>query len=178
MIPIAPKNSEISIVIGIKYSHEIIDFMLQNRIPFSMSTIYETAPSIPNQDQTVSNQYFAANQQNDTPKPTNIFEAVYQKHIIDNLEKDKLPEVDEIAKELGIGVQSFKKKFQKEYNKTFYQAYLEKKMEYATELLKKGLTATAISNRIGYSHPIKFNKMFQKHFGMTPKKYQMMYRKK
>ena len=48
-------------------------------------------------------------------------------------------------------------------------------MEYASELLKKGQTATYISKHLGYSHPIKFNKMFQKHFGVTPKKFQMQH---
>jgi AraC-like DNA-binding protein len=54
----------------------------------------------------------------------------------------------------------------------FYQLYVDTKMEHATALLKSGLRANVVSERVGYMHPIKFNKMFQKHFGITPKKYQ------
>lgn len=46
-------------------------------------------------------------------------------------------------------------------------------MEYAAELLEAGHRASEVSVKIGYTQPIKFNKMFQKHFGITPKRYQI-----
>lgn len=60
----------------------------------------------------------------------------------------------------------------KEYKgKPLYQFYMEEKMGYAAELLKQGYKANEVSTNIGYISPIKFNKMFQKHFGITPHKY-------
>jgi len=50
---------------------------------------------------------------------------------------------------------------------------VDKKMEYAAELLEAGHRASEVSVKIGYKYPIKFNKMFQKHFGITPKRYQI-----
>jgi YesN/AraC family two-component response regulator len=52
---------------------------------------------------------------------------------------------------------------------------MEKRRDYAAQLFKEGYKAVEVSRRIGYGDKpyIKFNKMFQKHFGMTPKKYQM-----
>ncbi len=48
-------------------------------------------------------------------------------------------------------------------------------MELAAKLLKKGYKATEVAKMVGYGEKsdIKFNKMFQKHFGITPKKYQL-----
>jgi AraC-like DNA-binding protein len=83
------------------------------------------------------------------------------------------PNVNDIAAELGISGATFKNRFIAHYGKPFYQLYIDKKMERAAMLLKEGCKATNISKMMGYSHPIKFNKMFQKHFGITPKKYQM-----
>jgi AraC-like DNA-binding protein len=46
-------------------------------------------------------------------------------------------------------------------------------MEYVAELLEGGYKAVDVSVQLGYSQPIKFSKMFQKHFGVTPRRYQM-----
>ncbi len=46
-------------------------------------------------------------------------------------------------------------------------------MEYAAELLEARHRASEVSTKIGYKYPIKRNKMFQKHYGITPKKYRM-----
>ena len=48
-------------------------------------------------------------------------------------------------------------------------------MHYAAQLLEKGFRCVEVSRMIGYSlnSDIKFNKMFQKYFGTTPRKYQL-----
>lgn len=86
-----------------------------------------------------------------------------------------MPSEKVIAEEFNISVISFKSQFKEKYGKTFYQYYLDKRMEYAAVLLKQGYKANDVSKRVGYGDKssIKFNKMFQKHFGITPKKYQM-----
>lgn len=95
--------------------------------------------------------------------------------IIENLLKEGIvPVIDVIAGLLSLTPRKFKTYFKKEYQKTFYHYYMEKKMAYAAELLKEGHIASDVSKKMGYSHPIKFNKMFQKYYGITPKKYQTM----
>lgn len=100
-------------------------------------------------------------------------EAVYNKYIVNNIENIP-PNQELIANELGISYGTFKTHFKDVFGKPFYQLYTEKKMEYASRLLIQGLRVVQVSERVGYSHPIKFNKMFQKHFGVTPKKFQMI----
>lgn len=102
-----------------------------------------------------------------------IMEAVYQKYIVNNIENIP-PTQESIANELGISYGTFKTHFKEAFGKPFYQLYTEKKMEYAARLLMQGLKVVQVSDRVGYSHPIKFNKMFQKHFGITPKRFQMI----
>jgi AraC-like DNA-binding protein len=107
-----------------------------------------------------------------TKRGRTTIEAVYHKYIEENSEW-ALPSETEIAKEFGLTLPGFQNGFKTKYGKTFYQVYMYKKMKYAARLLQNGIKASQISKRLGYSQPIKFNKMFQKHYGMTPKKYQM-----
>lgn len=48
----------------------------------------------------------------------------------------------------------------------FYRVYKGYKMEYAEGLLREGQTASSVSERVGYTQPIKFNKMFERFYGM------------
>lgn len=82
------------------------------------------------------------------------------------------PNLEVVAQRLNFKVSVFKTHFKDAYGKPFYQFYIDRKMEYAADLLRKGVRGAQVSLQVGYSHPIKFNKMFQKHFGVTPKKYQ------
>ena len=94
------------------------------------------------------------------------------------LENGVIPTIEVIAEKIGIKSNSMNAKIQNKYGKTFYQYYLERKMNYAAELLKMGYTAQKVSDAIGYTHPIKFSKMFQKHFQITPKKFQQNFAEK
>ena len=80
-----------------------------------------------------------------------------------------------IASNYNIKISTFKAYFKDNFGKTFYQLYMEKKMHHAAYLLERGFKAREVSRIIGYStgSDIKFNKMFQKYFGTTPKKYQI-----
>lgn len=101
-----------------------------------------------------------------------VIERIYQKYIEEDIRQIP-PKEPEIAKEFKISLAILKSSFKEVYGKPFYQLYVEKKMEYAKTLLLQGISAVKVSELIGYSQPIKFNKMFQKHFGITPKRYQM-----
>lgn len=86
-----------------------------------------------------------------------------------------IPSENEIAAQLEMAASQFRTLFKRTYGKGFYQFYLSKRMEYACKLLRKGLKCNEVAKMVGYgnSSAIKFNKMFQKHFGVTPKKYQL-----
>ncbi len=105
-------------------------------------------------------------------KYVEIVKAIYKDYFIDNIERMP-PNIAVIAKKYHITPIILKNVFKAIYEKTFYQLYMEKRMEYAAKLLKKGYDANKVSGRLGYSQAIKFNKIFQKYYGITPKKYQM-----
>lgn len=103
-------------------------------------------------------------------------EYIHQKYIGISF-TDPLPSFDEIAKEVKVSMVRLRGLFQKKYGKPFFQIYMEKRMECAAQLLKQGYKASEVKSMVGYGDKsaIKFNKMFQKYYNMTPKKYQMKY---
>lgn len=105
-----------------------------------------------------------------------IIKKIYRKYILEGFEQVP-PTEQQIAIEYKIPLNLFKNNFKAIYGKPFYQLYMDKRMEHAAKLLKNGYKAVEVSKCIGYSDSscIKFNKMFQKHFGITPKKYQLLH---
>lgn len=100
----------------------------------------------------------------------NLIELIYEKYI-NNSFQYLPPHVSQIAAEMHITVSHLQYLFKSHFGKTFYRVYLDKKMEYALLLLEKGLRASKVAKLVGYAAPIKFNKQFQKHFGVTPFQY-------
>lgn len=165
----------------------VIMFLISNKIAFTLSAAGYSgrapAPSkknemsIPEMDiadtKTVDRQGIEKGESSGKAKLNRTaIEAVFRKCIEEN-SGHATPSETEIAKELGLTLSGFQKVLKTMYGKTFYQVYMSKKMEYAADLLKAGHRPSNVSRIIGYTHPIKFNKMFQKHFGVSPKKYQM-----
>lgn len=85
------------------------------------------------------------------------------------------PNVTAVAREAGMCAKTFKINFHKLFQKSFMQAHLEKRMEHAAGLLQEGYSCKEVTCMVGYAEKsaIKFNKMFQRHYGMSPKKYQL-----
>jgi AraC-like DNA-binding protein len=49
--------------------------------------------------------------------------------------------------------------------------YLQsKRMEYAKQALRDGMTVTAVAEKLGYSSPFNFSRAYKKHFGAAPTK--------
>lgn len=94
---------------------------------------------------------------------------------IQNFPQELSPSEDAIAFSLGMTVGRFRTAFKAMYGKSFYQIYLDKRMEYAKQLLCEGFNCREVSTAVGYgkNSAIKFNKMFQKYYGITPRKYQL-----
>lgn len=83
-----------------------------------------------------------------------------------------LPTITELSLQLSMSESKFKYLFKEVYELPFYQYFHQKRMKKAAEWLKSGeLNVTSASEKLGYSHPIKFIGQFKKMFGVTPLKY-------
>lgn len=111
------------------------------------------------------------------PNDLQICRELIQKYLHSDFSQP-IPTEVEIAKEHGISVMKLKLVFKRLYGKTLYQMYMDKRMDKASSLLKSGYKAVEVARLVGYgvNSSIKFNKMFQKYFGTTPKKYQVSFR--
>ncbi len=163
--------SDITLNLSTQDFASVVPFLISNGIGFKATYNEETSlpqPTIPKSEIQLGYANFKSS------KLKNI-EDIYEKYIVKNIDSCP-PKESDIAKQYNMSLIALRNNFKKKYGMPFFQLYMNKKMEHAAELLKNGITATVISEKIGYSHPIKFNKMFQKHFGITPKKYQMQHR--
>lgn len=109
------------------------------------------------------------------PDKKQMFMELMDQTIREHILAGTTPLIEDLAKASAMNCSVVKAKFRELTDKTFYQYYVLKKMDYAAELLKAGHKATKVSEKIGYRHPIKFNKMFQKYFGVTPHQYRKKY---
>lgn len=165
------QSPEKMVYIGIKDtdSSNIVQFLIDRAISFSM--VVPANPKSPRQSEVSQPSAGVGLEIN------SAMESAYQKYINGALGPVP-PKLADIAAELKMGESVFKAFFKNKYGKPFYQVYLDRRMEQAARLLKKGHKCNEVSQMVGYGErsAIKFNKMFQKHFGITPKKYQMTYR--
>ncbi len=164
MTAILNPPTDIKLTIASEYVEQVLLHLIQMKASFSVQYVDKDETESISTTQPLA---YASSKRNNFG--VNELDAIIEKELRSN----KIPNSVDIAEELGMKPTVFKAWFRKQYDKPFYQYYMEKKMAYASELLKKGIRATTISEQLGYSHPIKFNKMFQKHFGITPKKYQL-----
>lgn len=177
------QESFINIVLKTGHVNTVLPFLLTHEIPFTLSSTVETVESTDLSGKETSMEIAepSFNKVEDSgvqqrlklrnTKKNNPLERIFRKYIIKGIESIP-PNTEKIAEEAGLSLSKFKALFKKYYGKPFYQIYIEHKMAYAAKLLREGYNSVAVSERIGYVHPIKFNKMFQKYYGMTPYKYQ------
>lgn len=164
-------SSTVNFILPAESAQTVVMFLLSNKISFRL--IASDVRPIASADTEVKKTQETVNrvpEGNSAPKCP-VIESIYRKYIEANIAQSP-PVESAIIHEYGITATFFKNGFKSNYGKPFYQLYMEKKMEYAAELLQEGLKARQVSERLGYSQPIKFNQIFRKHFGMTPKKYQ------
>lgn len=156
----------VDFIIPAESAQAVVTLLLSNKIAFSLT--FSNCPETILKEVKVK-------QSNDTGSEFRkiTFEAIYRKYIEESMEQMP-PKESQIATEFGMPLTAFKIGFKEVYGKPFYQLYMEKRMEYAKTLLLEGLRAAKVAELVGYAQPIKFNKMFQKHYGITPKKYQVM----
>lgn len=166
----SPLDTPMAIILNAENVPAVMSFLLSLRIPFSLSTVEGET----NHKKNLSGpkvEHGELNNVESTP-----IERIYQQYIIER-PGATFQKIEGVAEEVGMSIAQLKSHFKKNYGRGFYRFYIEAKMEYAATLLVKGLKASEVSVHLGYSHPVKFNKMFQKHFGITPKRYQVAKRK-
>lgn len=173
----AKKNStsqeQLTIVLNIEDFKRIEGDLIEKRIPFSID--YSSKLCEKQEEVTRTKIERVEVSKKEQPEYPNIvvdkLEQVVNKYIGPNFESE-LPSLDNICEELSMRESTFKRVFKQYYGVTLHQYYMMKKMDHAANLIRSGYTITSVSKIIGYAHPIKFTKMFQKHFGVSPKKYQ------
>jgi AraC-like DNA-binding protein len=99
-------------------------------------------------------------------------------HIIEQLLvgnfTDRPPNIELMATMIGMSVSKMKLLFKDFYGVSIYQYHQRAKLNYAANLLKtQRYTVSQVAYKVGYSHSIKFIKIFEKHFGTTPGKFKI-----
>jgi AraC-like DNA-binding protein len=173
-------SAKISIAIPTQNAQEVVKFLVKHHISFSVDyggkspkTDAVSVKSEIDEKSLKTEQIPAQMYIPNAPKPQRIRD--FHEKYVENIAAVSIPKIDEIAQELGMSATAFKSAYRTMYGKSFHQAFMEKRMERAAILLKQGHKANEVTKMVGYGEnsAIKFNKMFQKHFGITPKKYQM-----
>jgi AraC-like DNA-binding protein len=83
-----------------------------------------------------------------------------------------VPHLPDLAKEAGMSVTKMKVLFKQVFGDTIYNYYQKIRMEEAAFLLKQGRQSVSeVGYRLGFSNLSHFSRLFQKHYGLTPKKY-------
>lgn len=84
------------------------------------------------------------------------------------------PSLTELAKSSGMTHTKLNFAFRKQYDSTVFEYIRKLRLEYSVQLLReRKLTVTEIAYEAGWSNPSHFSKEFTKHYGVSPKKYQL-----
>jgi AraC-like DNA-binding protein len=168
----------------------VVSLLLSNKISFKLTVLNQLestsktvkstdtsthSESTPQDIKLAQNQSTTTNTYSTLSQKEMILASIYKKYITPNMDNIP-PNESQIATDYGISLMTFRKGFKAVYGKTFFQLYTDKKMEYAKALILQGVNATNVSKRLGYTSPIKFNILFERYFGMSPKKYQISHR--
>lgn len=162
-------QTDIYLKISSLYHKRLIDYLITQRIPFGIIPCAEE----PEHTYTERIQEIGTAPHKVSDEIKKVLEDMYAKYILKNI--DTPPNIEEIAAEVDWSPSKFKSRFKAYYGKPFYHVYMEQKMKVAAKLLKEGYKAMDVSEKVGYSQPIKFSKTFQKYYGMTPHRYKKQF---
>lgn len=165
-------STNIYIQIAGNYVENVVSYLLSTQTPFVLKySQAEGEHNLKKNPELSPNQAVISpkTHQKDIPLP-NLIDEYFSENIA-----TPLPKIEEIAQTLGLSIDTLQNKTKEFFGKSVYQYSVEKRMEAAAHLLNQGHKACEVSKMVGYGEKsaIKFNKMFQKHFGITPKKFQM-----
>lgn len=84
----------------------------------------------------------------------------------------KPPLIHKLATEIGMSETKLKQLFKQTFGDTIYNYYQKVRMEEAAFLLKQAAySVSEIGYRMGFSNLSHFSRLFQRYYGMPPKKY-------
>ena len=84
------------------------------------------------------------------------------------------PNIASLSKNAGISEPKLRKLFKQTFNKGVFEYYQYSRMLQAARLLKdKHLSVSEVGYQLGFTNLSHFSKVFEKHFGLKPKKYSM-----
>jgi AraC-like DNA-binding protein len=181
---LSSKQTKVVICLSVEDAKYCLENLIERGIPFEVTHYAPPMSDVKILEKKLSP--ITENSENNSIRYNRISVDIIEtiKEIRDTFIKDTFdvapPNEAQLATNYGLTLATFKENFKTIYGKTFYQLYMEKRMEYAAKLLKQGHKCNEVTQMIGYGEKsdIKFNKMFQKHFGITPKKYQMEHLKR
>ena len=102
------------------------------------------------------------------PSMTDQFLKIINQHIEDNLDNENFS-VEDLAKNAGLSRSMLHRKLMKLTGKSASDHITEKRLIRAKELLENDVaTASEIAYRVGFNSPSYFNKVFKKHFDVSP----------
>ena len=79
------------------------------------------------------------------------------------------PKIPELGRMAGVNQSKLKADFKRVVGKTIYQYILDRRMEFASQLLlKRQHSVSEVAYRVGYEYPTNFTFAFKKHFGCLP----------
>ncbi|MEO7044636.1 MAG: AraC family transcriptional regulator, partial [Ferruginibacter sp.] len=82
------------------------------------------------------------------------------------------PVLATLSKLIGMSETKMKQLFKQTFGDTIYNYYQKIRMEQAAFLLKQAsLSVSDVGYQLGFSNLSHFSRLFEKHFGITPKKY-------
>ena len=82
------------------------------------------------------------------------------------------PQLNVLAKMAGMSETKMKQLFKQVFGDTIYNYYQNERMQEAGFLLKHaGYSVSEVGYRLGFSNLSHFSRLFEKHYGITPKKY-------
>jgi len=97
-------------------------------------------------------------------------------HIRDEIVKDLSvpPVLSELAHIAAMSETKLKQLFKQTFGATIYNYYQQVRMEEAAFLLKQGKhSVTEVGYELGFSNLSHFSRLFEKHYGLNPKKYSL-----
>ncbi|MDE1191750.1 MAG: AraC family transcriptional regulator [Arachidicoccus sp.] len=93
--------------------------------------------------------------------------------ILEDLSKP--PVLATLSKLIGMSKTKMKQLFKQTFGDTIYNYYQKKRMEEAAFLLKQaGYSVSHVGYQLGFSNLSHFSRLFEKQFGITPKKYSVV----
>lgn len=173
-VTLSVEQEQMTIEIGTENLTSCLNFLVSNKIPFNLNYASKENCKVSQVEETTSEAVLPPSRNKVIyaykDKYEEIARTIYDKYI-KNITNVPPPTTKELSAEFKISSVKLKTIFLRYYGKPFFQVYMDRKMDYAAKLLRQGASANEASEAIGYLHPIKFNKMFQKYFGTTPLKY-------